>query len=160
MTKREIIDKLRNEYGVKESVSSLNNKKLAELEDMLKEYESKVKDKENEETKDEEETEEISTEDVNELEKDEETDTEKEVVFENKTQLPIFREVVFPVRNRGVSVKVENLGYGDMYVSEYETEVGNEEQLLRTGEKKVFEGVDVVKAISASQPIIKISEIK
>lgn len=84
-----------------------------------------------------------------------------EVVAEFTHQLGIFNTLIYNVRNEDATVIVENLGFGDIYVSDKETvRVGEESQRVLFKEQKVFKGVKKLFLISASQPVVSIIEVK
>lgn len=86
---------------------------------------------------------------------------EPSVIFESTHQLGIFSDYIYNARNYEVDLLVENLGYGDAYVSEKGTaKVGDMTQRLSMGESKLFKGISKVYAASASQPVIQILELK
>jgi hypothetical protein len=82
-----------------------------------------------------------------------------EVVFETEKQLSIHREQFYSVQNKGAKVVVKNIGYGDAYVGT-ESPAIKPENLIVTGEEKVFEDVGLLFLDSASQPKLVIQEVK
>lgn len=83
-----------------------------------------------------------------------------EVLSEVKHQLNIFTEFIYNTKRKGAKVSVENLGNGDVYVTDDGVaKVGNKDQRLLKGEKVVLD-TSLVSIMSASQPEIKISELK
>lgn len=83
-----------------------------------------------------------------------------EPLLETKHQLGIFTEYMYHAKNAGAVVKVENLGGGDVYVGGENVRVGLKDHRLVAFESKVFEGKSVLHMIAASQPEVKISELK
>lgn len=151
MTKDEMINKLKDEYGVEESKSSLRKKNAEELQEMLKQFEG---DQEVEEQKEVDKEEKV-------VEKETEVAGGKEELFSLTTQLKIFKEYIYIAKKKQTNaIKIENLGFGDVYVSDDEVIVGDKNQLIATGESRVIEGETTVRIMSASQPQIRITELK
>ncbi|MEC4031951.1 hypothetical protein [Bacillus subtilis] len=105
------------------------------------------------------------TNEVSEITEDSPTSEESEesndkVVTETVHQLGIFTEFIYHAKNENVSLKVENLGNGDVYVNAGKVQVGDKDQRLLKGEGKVFKDVAVVNLMAASQPEVKISELE
>lgn len=93
--------------------------------------------------------------------KEAKVDIDGEVVAEFVHQLGIFSDFIYNVRNEDVTVIVENLGYGDVYVSDKaNVRIGDENQRLLFKEQKVFKGVTKLHFTSASQPVVSIIEVK
>lgn len=90
----------------------------------------------------------------------EKTGSKGEPVLETKHQLGIFTEYMYHVKNVGAQVQVENLGGGDVYVGGEHVRVGLKDLRLVTLESKVFEGCTVLHMIAASQPEVKITELR
>ncbi|MCY7861134.1 hypothetical protein [Bacillus haynesii] len=88
------------------------------------------------------------------------SDINGNVAEETTIQLSIFTEFIYHVKNEEATLKVENLGNGDVYVSMGKVNVGDKAQRLLKGESRVFEGTGVVNFMAASQPEVKITEIK
>lgn len=83
-----------------------------------------------------------------------------EVVRETIHQLGIFTDYIYNVRDKAAVVMVDNMGYGDIYVSvDGAAEVGKSER-VSFKESKKFEGVDKLYFKSASQPVVQILEVK
>lgn len=83
-----------------------------------------------------------------------------EVVAEFTQQLSIFSKLIYNRRNEGATLVVENLGYGDVYVSDKaDVLVGNESQRLLFKEIREFNS-DKLFLTSASQPVVSIIEVK
>lgn len=144
MTKKEIIDKLVNDYGV--DLKGLNKKTVIELEELLHRYSrvdvNDVLDKNIED--------EVTIEEIN-----KEVD---DTVYENefKLQLSVYETVVRrfePSKN----VKLKNLGAGDLYVSNLKDNLIRVENLIRPNECKDFNSVEVLYMTSASRPIVQIN---
>lgn len=153
--KKEVIDKLL-ELGVKESKTALNKKTLEELVEMLRQKEAEKTQLEESRLLDTEVTEDSS-------EENEPVSRELEdfkVLLTREHQLRISTEFIYHVRNEGVVVEVENTGYGDAYVDSKPTKVGDFSNRLMTGQKKVFKDAKVIYMIAASQPVMKITEMK
>ncbi|WP_018884217.1 hypothetical protein [Paenibacillus massiliensis] len=82
-----------------------------------------------------------------------------EIISEFVQQLSSYGQFIYNTRNEGVTLVVENLGYGDVYVSTNpEVKVGVEEQRLLMKEQKAFK-VDRVFFTAASEPVVQILEI-
>lgn len=141
-SKEEIIAELK-ELGVTQSESSLKKKSVEKLEEMLAELKSKGETEDVEVTTDAEETKEELTELTS-------------VVH----QLRIFTEFIYHVKNEGAVVNVENLGYGDAYVNTKPIRVGDNESRLLKDETKTFKDAKILYMIAASQPELKITELK
>ena len=83
------------------------------------------------------------------------------VVAEFTQQLANFSQFIYNARHEDVALVVENLGFGDMYVSDKDNvKVGNKDQRLLFKEQRVFKGVTKLFFTSASQPIVSIIEVK
>lgn len=141
-SKEDIITELK-ELGVAQSESSLKKKSVEKLEEMVAELKAKRETEDVEVTNDVEETKEELTELTS-------------VVH----QLRIFTEFIYHVKNEGAVVKVENLGYGDAYVDTKPIRVGDKESRLLKDEVKTFNGAKIIYMIAASQPELKITELK
>lgn len=86
-------------------------------------------------------------------------DLDGEVVSEFVQQLSSYGQFIYNMRNEGATLIVENLGYGDVYVSTNpEVKVGVEEQRLLMKEQKAFKA-DRVFFTAASEPVVQILEI-
>lgn len=144
-SKEEIISELK-ELGATQSESSLKKKSVEKLEEMLAELKAKGET----ETK----------EDVKETVDVKETKEELTELTSMVHQLRIFTEFIYHVKNEGATVKVENLGYGDAYVNSKPIRVGDKESRLLKDEVKTFKDVKVLYMIAASQPELKITELK
>lgn len=98
---------------------------------------------------------------VSSLEEEEITksDSDMKEVHKEEIQLRIFTEFVYHVRNLGARVKVENLGMGDFYVNESTAVFGKNEDRVVFGENKEIDGAATVSLISASQPLVRITEL-
>lgn len=155
-TKTEMVDVL-NEAG-KGTKTALKKLEVEELEKMVAELGEGSQEEQGQEPV--EPTEPPAEQAPEETPDEPEVKHEGEVVSVAAHQLGIFTEFIYHVKHKGANVKVENLGFGDVYVSDEEPKVGNKKLRVLTGEEKVFEGVEVIRAIAASQPEIKITEIK
>jgi hypothetical protein len=83
-----------------------------------------------------------------------------EVVRETVQQLGIFSDYIYNVLHKGAVIVVENLGYGDVYIStDGLAQVGKSKRLMFKESVK-FEGVDKLYLVSASQPVVQILEVK
>lgn len=86
---------------------------------------------------------------------------EGDVVRETNQQLGIFSDYIYNVKHKDAVLVVENLGYGDIYVSsEGLAKVGQGNQRILFGESVKFEGVERLYFTSASQPVVQILEVK
>lgn len=141
-SKEAIITELK-ELGVTQSESSLKKKSVEKLEEMVAELKAKREMEDVEATTDVEETKEELTELTS-------------VVH----QLRIFTEFIYHVKNDGAVVKVENLGYGDAYVNTKPIRVGDKESRLLKDEVRTFNGAKIIYMIAASQPELRITELK
>ncbi|WP_303982745.1 hypothetical protein [Niallia circulans] len=88
-----------------------------------------------------------------------EPDSDMKEVHKEEIQLRIFTEFVYHVRNLGARVKVENLGMGDFYVNKSTAVFGKNEDRVIFGENKEIDGTATVSLISASQPLVRITEL-
>jgi hypothetical protein len=87
-------------------------------------------------------------------------DVDGEVVAEFTQQLSIFGKFIYNARNEDVTLIVENLGYGDVYVSENDTvRVGDESQRLLFKEQRAIKASKLF-FTSGSQPVVSIIEVK
>jgi len=165
MSKKELVEVLL-EKGVEESKSSLEKKTIPVLTEMLESLtnEEVTEEEVATETVDEEKTEpELTEEDVEEGLKATEDllgKSEFEVVAEMTHQLGIFTEFIYHVRNEGAVVMIENVGVGDVYVDTRTVRVGDKDKRVLFGDKEVFEGAQTLHLIAASQPEVKITELK
>lgn len=152
-TKTEMIEEL-YKAGV-DTKTNLKKLETEALEEMVQELEAST------EVGDET----TETNEVSEIIEDAPTSEESEesngkVVTETVHQLGIFTEFIYHAKNENVSLKVENLGNGDVYVNAGKVQVGDKDQRLLKGEGKVFKDVAVVNLMAASQPEVKISELE
>lgn len=152
MTKKEMIKKLVEEYGVEST--GLNRKTVGELTEMLEKIESELIT----EALTEEITEEVTEVEVEEEVKQVEVE-ESKYIAEEDVQLGIHERVVkrfTPSR----TIEVVNLGAGDLYLA---TEVGkliSKNNLIRPQESKQLNDVDVIIMESSSKPKVRINYIK
>ncbi|MCK6076918.1 hypothetical protein [Paenibacillus silvae] len=87
-------------------------------------------------------------------------DLEGEVVAEFTQQLSITGQFIYNAQEEDTTLIVENLGFGDIYVSDKPNlQVGNEEQRLLFKEQKGFKARKLFMT-SSSQPVASIIEIK
>ncbi|KGP82439.1 MULTISPECIES: hypothetical protein [Paenibacillus] len=85
---------------------------------------------------------------------------EGDVVAEFTQQLSIFGQFIYNAQEEDTTLIVENLGFGDIYVSDKPNlRVGNEEQRLLFKEQKAFKARKLFMT-SGSQPVASIIEIK
>jgi hypothetical protein len=83
-----------------------------------------------------------------------------DVVAEFTQQLTIFGQFIYNAQEEGTTLIVENLGYGDIYVSDKPNlRVGDENQRLLFKEQKAFKARKLFMT-SGSQPVASIIEIK
>ncbi|MFF2889449.1 hypothetical protein [Paenibacillus sp. NPDC057967] len=83
-----------------------------------------------------------------------------EVVAEFTQQLSIFNQFIYNAKEADSTLIVENLGYGDIYVSDKpDIRIGDEEHRLLFKEQKAFKAKKLF-LTSASQPVASIIEIK
>ncbi|MFH7816902.1 hypothetical protein ACG2K5_17815 [Bacillus subtilis] len=152
-TKTEMVEEL-YKAGV-DTKTNLKKLETEALEEMVQELEAST------EVGDET----TETNEVSEITEDSPTSEESEesndkIVTETVHQLGIFTEFIYHAKNENVSLKVENLGNGDVYVNAGKVQVGDKDQRLLKGEGKVFKDVAVVNLMAASQPEVKISELE
>lgn len=168
MTKAEMVDKLNAEgLGTKTSLKQLSTEELQKMIDELNEKEEQnpevdTVDKESDtvsetDTKTDDETQAAEEESSTDQDK---KDSDKEVVSESVHQLSIFTEFIYHAKNDDVAIMVKNLGNGDAYVSKGKVRVGDKSQRLLKGESVVIEGTKVINLMAASQPEVKITELK
>lgn len=89
-----------------------------------------------------------------------EEESKGEVVRETSQQLGIFTDYIYNVRHLDAAVVVDNLGYGDIYVSTEGLATVGKSERLSFKETKEFKGVDKLYFTSASQPVVQILEVK
>lgn len=168
-TKKELVAELVLLGAVEDEIK---DKKNGELEELLLELqtkqgadtgevegeESQVPAEANEGT---EKKPEVNTEPTNpEPEKENEIPEDGEVVAEFTQQLSIFGQFIYNARNEDVTLIVENLGYGDVYVSEKaNVRVGDQAHRLLFKEQRAFKAKKLFMT-SASQPVVSVIEIK
>lgn len=86
-------------------------------------------------------------------------DLDGEVVSEFVQLLSSSGQFIYNTRHEGAALIVENLGYGDVYVSDKpEVKVGAEEQRLLFKEQKAFKAGRLFFA-AASEPVVQIIEV-
>lgn len=151
-TKKELIQALTDKGLAADSLKGLTNAKLEELLESFGDSEIDVEATlEANETAGEGEAPETNP-IVDEVQGD--------VVEEFTQQLTIFGQFIYNARNEDVTLIVENLGYGDVYVSEQpDVRVGNEEQRLLFKEQRAFKA-SRLHFTAGSQPVVQIIEIK
>lgn len=149
MTKKEMIKKLVEEYGV--DATGLNRKTIAELTEMLEKIEGDLIL--------EGLTEELDLDEEIEEEEVEEVVEEVKFIAEEDIQLNIHERVVRRF-NPKRTIEVTNLGAGDLYLA---TDVGkliDKSNLLRPKEFKQIDEAEVIIMESASKPKVRIRYIK
>lgn len=86
--------------------------------------------------------------------------SELKILCESNHQMSIFNQFIYHVRNKNSDIVIQNLGYGDVYVSnENNASIGKQDQRILFKESKKFTGVEVLFFISASQPVVSIIEM-
>lgn len=156
-TKKELITDLIS-FGYSED--ELKDKKNPELEALLVEAKEKGGPAQVEET--EEAVDDSSSSEAPTLvENTPVEEVDGEVVAEFTQQLSIFNNFIYNARNEDVTLVVENLGFGDIYVSDKtNVRVGEAAQRLLFKEQRVFKGVSKLFFTTASQPVVSIIEVK
>lgn len=92
--------------------------------------------------------------------KDNLADMEGDVVDEFTQQLSIFNQFIYNARNEDVTLIVENLGFGDVYVSDKDNvRIGDESQRVLFKEQWAIKASKLF-FTSASEPVVSILEIK
>jgi hypothetical protein len=87
-------------------------------------------------------------------------DMEGDIVDEFTQQLSIFNQFIYNARNEDVTLIVENLGFGDVYVSDKaNVRIGDESQRILFKEQRAIKASKLF-FTSASQPVVSILEIK
>lgn len=87
-------------------------------------------------------------------------DVEGDVVAELTQQLTVLGQFIYNAQEKDTILIVENLGYGDIYVSDKRNpRVGNEDQRIIFKGQKAFRARKLF-MISASYPIVSVIEIK
>ena len=152
MTKREMVDILVNEYGVEDK--GLMRKTVKELEKMLADKREEVK-----------ETEEVvqeveGIEEIDEVEEAEATVEHKELEkasegIISELQLNI-HETVIRRFEPAKDLRIENLGAGDVFISESKENLISKENKLVPGQEIAMNDVSVLYITSASRPVIRI----
>lgn len=139
MTKKEMIDVLVNEYGVEDK--GLMKKTAKELREMLEEY-KKLGETE------------IVEEDTVSVDREEADEGYKEEVV---TELqPKIHEIVVRRFEPAKDLRIENLGAGDVFISESKENLISEENKLVPGQGIAMNDVSVIYITSASRPIVRI----
>ncbi len=83
-----------------------------------------------------------------------------EVVAEFTQQLAGFGQFIYNARHSDATLIVENLGFGDIYVSiEPDVHVGDEDKRLLFKDQLAIQGNKLF-IVSASEPVVSILEIK
>ncbi|OLP64442.1 hypothetical protein BACPU_26670 [Bacillus pumilus] len=182
MTKNELVDALvGKELGTKTQLKKKSLDELKELYNAMEETIESVAESVEEETEEQipeeeviglekntetaKESAELEGEPLDEVTKDAEDEeiteshSDMKEVHKEEIQLRIFTEFVYHVRNLGAKVKVENLGMGDFYVNESTAVFGKNEDRVVFGENKEIGGAATVSLISASQPLVRITEL-
>ncbi|MBD8498896.1 hypothetical protein [Paenibacillus arenosi] len=84
-----------------------------------------------------------------------------EVVRETTHQLLSHSQLIYSIFHADAAVVVENLGFGDVYVSDApNVEIGNEQQRLLFKEQRIFNGVAKLFFATGSEPVVSILEVK
>jgi arsenate reductase-like glutaredoxin family protein len=159
MTKKEIVSKLAEKYGVEDR--SLMKKTTKELENMLKDEEKKdgkddigkAQVKEIETKFSFEEAAEKNSKALEEMTEEDGKNIDEQIISE--MQLNIYETIVRrfePAKN----LRIENLGAGDVYVGEAKENLIQEDNKIVPGQGKYIPNVSVLYITSASRPVIRI----
>jgi hypothetical protein len=82
----------------------------------------------------------------------------KKTVKSLKIQLAITTPFFYDKVNEGAKLVVENLGFGDVYVSEEFKTSSDKDSLIATGESKEFD-CETLYFLSYSQPFVLLKEV-
>lgn len=175
MTKNELVDVLvEKELGTKTELKKKSLDELKELYNAIEETNENAAESVEEQIPEEvtdlekntetaKESAGLEGESLDEVTKDAEdekiTESDMKEVHSEEIQLRIFTEFVYHVRNLGAKVKVENLGMGDFYVNASTAVFGKNEDRVVFGENKEIDSAATVSLISASQPLVRITEL-
>ncbi len=157
-TKKELIEELVGKGLAEETLKGLTN---AKLEALLAEFgDSELDVDATLESQEDVQDTPVTDEEKPADEKEQDVEEAGEVVSEITLQLAIYNKVVYNTKHKGAKLVVENLGYGDVYVStEDDVRVGDESQRLLFKESKELKA-DRLYMLAGSQPVVQVLEIK
>lgn len=138
MTKKELIDTLVNDYGVKDK--DLTKKSVKELKEMLNEFKDKTQEQ-------------YVNEDVEQEKADKDSTVNENMVDEIQ---PKIYETIVRRFNPARDLKIENLGAGDVYVATTKENLIQDKNKIVPNQKVELDNVSVLYITSASRPIIRI----
>lgn len=138
MTKKELIDTLVNDYGVKDK--DLTKKSVKELKEMLNEFKDKTQEQ-------------YVNEDVKQEKADKDSTVNENMVDEIQ---PKIYETIVRRFNPARDLKIENLGAGDVYVATTKENLIQDKNKIVPNQKVELDNVSVLYITSASRPIIRI----
>ena len=138
MTKRELVDTLVNDYGVKDK--DLTKKSVKELKEMLNGFKDKTQEQ-------------YVNEDVEQEKADKDSTVNENTVAEIQ---PKIYETIVRRFNPARDLKIENLGAGDVYVATTKENLIQDKNKIVPNQKVELDNVSVLYITSASRPIIRI----
>lgn len=138
MTKKELVDTLVNDYGVKDK--DLTKKSVKELKEMLNEFKDKAQEQ-------------YVNEDVKQEKADKDSTVNENMVDEIQ---PKIYETIVRRFNPARDLKIENLGAGDVYVATTKENLIQDKNKIVPNQKVGLDNVSVLYITSASRPIIRI----
>lgn len=138
MTKKELVDTLVNDYGVKDK--DLTKKSVKELKEMLNEFKDKTQEQ-------------YVNEDVKQEKADKDSTVNENMVDEIQ---PKIYETIVRRFNPARDLKIENLGAGDVYVATTKENLIQDKNKIVPNQKVGLDNVSVLYITSASRPVIRI----
>lgn len=138
MTKKELVDTLVNDYGVKDK--NLTKKSVKELKEMLNGFKDKTQKQ-------------YVNEDVKQEKADKDSTVNENMVDEIQ---PKIYETIVRRFNPARDLKIENLGAGDVYVATTKENLIQDKNKILPNQKVGLDNVSVLYITSASRPIIRI----
>ena len=138
MTKKELVDTLVNDYGVKDK--DLTKKSVKELKEMLNGFKDKTQEQ-------------YVNEDVEQEKADKDSTVNENMVDEIQ---PKIYETIVRRFNPARDLKIENLGAGDVYVATTKENLIQDKNKIVPNQKVELDNVSVLYITSASRPIVRI----
>ena len=138
MTKKELVNTLVNDYGVKDE--DLTKKSVKELKEMLNGFKDRTQEQ-------------YVNEDVEQEKADKDSTVNENMVDEIQ---PKIYETIVRRFNPARDLKIENLGAGDVYVATTKENLIQDKNKILPNQKVGLDNVSVLYITSASRPIIRI----
>ena len=138
MTKKELVDTLVNDYGVKDK--DLTKKSVKELKEMLNGFKDKTQEQ-------------YVNEDVEQEKADKDSTVNENMVDEIQ---PKIYETIVRRFNPARDLKIENLGAGDVYVATTKENLIQDKNKIVPNQIVELDNVSVLYITSASRPIVRI----